>query len=226
MTDPLEGRLRRALDELAMSTPLTNSERPRKAEHPSSAPSTEAWPSQPQPSANDEGGPPQRPPWMDVKILALATCVVLLVVAVVTVGLHHQGTKPHKRITTSTSTTTPPTTTVPEPVPTTTIPPTSTTAPVRPAGYTAALASWEAGTHVPTFQGSTYLLQAASDLANAVNSGSGDTSGYTTAVTELRQMATVYGGAGLDATQAAELTTDATALNKFFGTSGAYGSAY
>jgi hypothetical protein len=164
---------------------------------------------------------------MDVKVLALAACVVLLVAAAATVGLHHQETKPHKRITTSTSTTAAPTTTVPEPVPTTTTtPPTSTTAPVPQAGYTAALVAWEAGTHVPTFQGSTYLLQAASDLANAVNSGSVDTAGYTTAITELRQMATVYGGAGLDATQAAELATDATALNKFFGTSGAYGSAY
>ncbi len=227
MTDSLEGRLRRALDELAMSTPLANPERPRTAEHPSSAPFTEAWPSHPEVHDNDEGGPPRRPPWMDVTVLVLAACVVFLIVAVVTVGLHHQGVKPHKRITTSTSTTTAPTTTVPEPVPTTTTtPPTSTTAPVRQAGYTAALASWEAGTHVPTFQGSTYLLQAASDLANAVNAGSGDTAGYGTAIAELRQMASVYGGAGLDSTQAGELTTDATALNKFFGTSGAYGSAY
>jgi hypothetical protein len=160
---------------------------------------------------------------MDMKVLAVAACVVVLVAAVVAVGLHHEGTKIHKGVTSSSSTTTAPPTTVPVPATTTT---TTTTAPAPPVGYTSALAAWDAGTRVPSYQQSSYWLQAASDLASAVSSGNPDTAGYSTAIGELRQLASVGGGAGLDPTQAAEFAADATALNKFFGTSGAYGSAY
>ena len=220
--DALEDRLRRALDELAMSTPLANPHRPWNAEHPSSASSLEPELSHPDDS-DDEGAPPRRPPWMDMKVLAVAACVVVLVAAVVAVGLHHEGTKIHKGVTSSSSTTTAPPTTVPVPATTTT---TTTTAPAPPVGYTSALAAWDAGTRVPSYQQSSYWLQAASDLASAVSSGNPDTAGYSTAIGELRQLASVGGGAGLDPTQAAEFAADATALNKFFGTSGAYGSAY
>lgn len=223
-SNSIEDRLRGALDELTISTPLANPEGP--------------------PDPEDESlknVPYRRPPWTDMKALVLVSCVVALCVAGVTIGLHSQ-VKNHKRVTTSISTTTAPTTTVPEPVPTTTPittptstapPPTTSTMPpttsstttAPPVGYTSALATWQAGADAHNYQWSSYWLQAASDLASAVNPESADTAGYATAITELRQLASLEGG-GLSTPQAGEYAADLTALNEFFGTSGAYGTAY
>lgn len=81
-----------------------------------------------------------------------------------------------------------------------------------------ALVAWEAENHAHNYQWSGYWLQAVSDPASAFNSGSPDTTGCATAIAELR-LASVGEGA-------AAFAENATDLNEFFGTSGAYGSAY
>ena len=96
MTDEIETRLRSALEELAGTAPLTNTERPRP-----------------------EAGPPARPgPHVDLKTLTLVGCLLVLIGTLVVVGFetsHHTSPRPVPAATTSTLPLT--TTSLPQPGP-------------------------------------------------------------------------------------------------------------
>jgi hypothetical protein len=99
-------------------------------------------------------------------------------------------------------------------------PPVATSTP-PPAGFTSAKAQWELGaTASAAAQGGNWLA-AADDLNGAISSAGADTSGYQTAVRELRQLAALPDTSETPP-QKAEAQFDTTALNAFFGTSGLY----
>jgi hypothetical protein len=95
----------------------------------------------------------------------------------------------------------------------------TTAAPQPPAGFVAAKVQWQdSATAISADQGA-YLTQAATDLSNAIAAGEGNTSGYSSAVQELQQLASLPETNDTPA-QISEAQSDATALNTFFGTSG------
>jgi hypothetical protein len=98
---------------------------------------------------------------------------------------------------------------------------TTTSAPQPPAGFAAAKLEWQQGASAISADQNSYFTQAATDLSNAIAAGEGNTSGYSSAVQELQQLASLPETSDTPA-QMSEAQSDITALNTFFGTSGLY----
>jgi len=98
---------------------------------------------------------------------------------------------------------------------------TTTTTSQTPAGFAAAKLEWQQGAAAISADQGTYLNQAATDLSNAIAAGEGNTSGYSSAVQELQQLASLP-DADQTPAQNSEFQSDTMALNTFFGTSGLY----
>jgi len=97
----------------------------------------------------------------------------------------------------------------------------TTTTSQTPAGFAAAKLEWQRGATAISADQGTYLNQAATDLSNAIAAGEGNTSGYSSAVQELQQLASLP-DADQTPAQNSEFQSDTMALNTFFGTSGLY----
>jgi hypothetical protein len=97
----------------------------------------------------------------------------------------------------------------------------TTTTSQTPAGFVAAKHEWQQGAAAISADQGTYLNQAATDLSNAIVAGEGNTSGYSSAVQELQQLASLP-DADQTPAQNSEFQSDTMALNTFFGTSGLY----
>jgi hypothetical protein len=80
---------------------------------------------------------------------------------------------------------------------------------------------WQGGASAISADQGSYLTQAATDLSNAIAAGEANTSGYSSAVQELQQLASLPETSDTP-TQISEAQSDTTALNTFFGTSGLY----
>jgi hypothetical protein len=80
---------------------------------------------------------------------------------------------------------------------------------------------WQEGAAAISADQGSYLTQAATDLSNAIAAGEGNTSGYSSAVSELQQLASLPETSDTPA-QISEAQSDLMALNTFFGTSGLY----
>ena len=90
---------------------------------------------------------------------------------------------------------------------------------VRP--YAAARTQWRHGASQISAVQPKYWAAAAADLKHAEHTGVGNTAGYSAAITELRQLASLPDAQQTPA-QNAEYHHDIDALNAFFGTPGLY----
>jgi hypothetical protein len=119
---------------------------------------------------------------------------------------------------TSVPTTVAPTTAAPKTAAPKTVPsPTPTAA----LGYQAARAQWQAGATAISAQQGMYWTKAANDLTAGKSTDSGDTSGYPSAITHLKELVTLPDAQQTPAQNAA-YHADINALNTFFNTPGLY----
>ena len=97
----VESRLKDALGELAEATPLANPDRPRSGHEGLGRSPADPTGSTDQLVPSASGPATRRAPWLDVKVLALAACVVIIAVGIFFVGrqIAHGRSSPTTRTT-------------------------------------------------------------------------------------------------------------------------------